>query len=52
VRCPNCHVELEAAVVVHTPRGVPELELHTASEWADAEDAALLREAQHRGELE
>jgi hypothetical protein len=58
MRCPVCATDLEVAIVLHEAGGVPELvatvvvdaesELNREA-WQDAEQAALLREAE-RGE--
>jgi hypothetical protein len=47
VICPICKTRLEAVLVVHDADGVPDLEVREA--WSQAEQAALLREAE-RGE--
>jgi hypothetical protein len=42
--CPVCHSELDIALV--NTSGTPDIVASVRQAWADAEDAALLREAQ------
>jgi hypothetical protein len=49
VICPVCHSELDLALVNTT--GTPDIVATVREAWSDAEQAALLREAQnHRDE--
>jgi hypothetical protein len=44
VICPVCHSELDIALV--NTSGTPDMIATVREAWSDAEDAALLREAQ------
>jgi hypothetical protein len=48
VICPVCHSELDLALVNTT--GVPDIVATVREAWIDAEQAALLREAQRDAE--
>jgi hypothetical protein len=48
VICPVCHSELDIALVNTT--GVPDMVATVREAWIDAEQAALLREAQRDAE--
>jgi hypothetical protein len=47
-----CHTDLEPVLVVHDAAGAPTLEAWSREAWSEAEGAALLREAEHRENLE